>query len=136
MKRLARIALLILTFTCCAGGARATGYFGPAVYLDQGGKNVDASPEFYWELEVKRLARAVRGHWGIENGCHWVLDVTYREDESRIREAALRENFAWLNRFTWSLLKQRRDRTSIAMKRRSCGWDENYLLQILTGSTS
>jgi predicted transposase YbfD/YdcC len=87
-------------------------------------------------LEVKRLARAVRGHWGIENGCHWVLDVTYREDESRIREAALRENFAWLNRFTWSLLKQRRDRTSIAMKRRSCGWDENYLLQILTGSTS
>jgi predicted transposase YbfD/YdcC len=87
-------------------------------------------------LDVKRLARAVRGHWGIENGCHWVLDVTYREDESRIREAALRENFAWLNRFTLSLLKQRRDRTSIAMKRRSCGWDENYLLQILTGSTS
>jgi predicted transposase YbfD/YdcC len=87
-------------------------------------------------LDVKRLARAVRGHWGIENGCHWVLDVVYREDESRIREAALRENFAWLNRFTLSLLKQRRDRTSIAMKRRSCGWDENYLLQILTGSTS
>jgi predicted transposase YbfD/YdcC len=87
-------------------------------------------------MDVKRLARAVRGHWGIENGCHWVLDVTYREDESRIREAALRENFAWLNRFTLSLLKQHRDRTSIAMKRRSCGWDENYLLQVLTGSTS
>jgi predicted transposase YbfD/YdcC len=87
-------------------------------------------------MDVKRLARAVRGHWGIENSCHWVLDVTYREDESRIREAALRENFAWLNRFTLSLLKQHPDRTSIAMKRRSCGWDENYLLQVLTGSTS
>ena len=87
-------------------------------------------------MDVKRLARAVRGHWGVENGCHWVLDVTYREDESRIREETLRENFAWLNRFTLSLLKQHPDRTSIAMKRRSCGWDENYLMQVLTGSTS
>jgi predicted transposase YbfD/YdcC len=86
-------------------------------------------------MDVKRLARAVRGHWGIENSCHWVLDVTYREDESRIREKALRENFAWLNRFTLSLLKQHPDRTSLAMKRRSCGWNENYLLQVLTGST-
>src|SRR3954453_8084705 len=86
-------------------------------------------------MDVKRLARAVRGHWGIENGCHWVLDVTYREDESRIREETLRENFAWLNRFTLSLLKQHPDRTSIAMKRRSCGWDEDYLMQVLTGST-
>ena len=57
MKRVARIALLILTLACCAGGAHATGFYGPTVYLDEGGKNVDASPEFYWELEVKRLAR-------------------------------------------------------------------------------
>jgi predicted transposase YbfD/YdcC len=87
-------------------------------------------------LDVKRLARAVRSHWGIENGCHWVLDVTYREDQSRIRESTLRENFAWLNRFTLSLLKQHADRTSIVMKRRSCGWNENYLMQVITGSTS
>jgi predicted transposase YbfD/YdcC len=86
-------------------------------------------------MDVKRLARAVRGHWGIENSCHWVLDVTYREDESRIREEALRENFAWLNRFTLSLLKQHPDRASVAMKRRSCGWNENYLLQVITGAT-
>ena len=57
MKRFPRIAWLILTVSCGPGGAHATGYFGPAVYLDEGGKNVDASPEFYWELEVKRLAR-------------------------------------------------------------------------------
>jgi predicted transposase YbfD/YdcC len=86
-------------------------------------------------MDVKRLERAVRGHWGIENSCHWVLDVTYREDESRIREEALRENFAWLNRFTLSLLKQHPDRNSVAMKRRSCGWNDDYLLQVLTGST-
>ena len=86
-------------------------------------------------VAVKQFARAVRGHWGIENTCHWVLDMTFREDESRIREKTLRENFAWLNRFTLSLLKQHPDRTSIAMKRRSCGWNENYLLEVLTGAT-
>ena len=43
---------------------------------------------------VKRFARAVRGHWGIENTCHWTLDVTYREDESRIRDVNVRQNFA------------------------------------------
>jgi predicted transposase YbfD/YdcC len=86
-------------------------------------------------MGVKRFARAVRGHWGIENTCHWVLDMTYREDESRIRDQALRENFAWLNRFTLSLLKQHPDRTSLVMKRRSCGWNENYLIKVLTGAT-
>ena len=86
-------------------------------------------------MGVKRFARAARGHWGIENTCHWVLDLTYREDESRIRDKALRENFAWLNRFTLSLLKQHPDRDSLAMKRRSCGWKENFLLEVLTGAT-
>jgi len=86
-------------------------------------------------MGVKQFARAVRGHWGIENACHWVLDMTYREDDSRIRDEALRENFAWLNRFTLSLLKQHPDRTSFVMKRRSCGWNENYMLKVLAGAT-
>src|SRR4051812_43372563 len=85
---------------------------------------------------VKRFAHAVRSHWGIENACHWSLDVTYREDESRIRDRHLRENFAWLNRFTLSLLKQHPGRDSIVMKRRSCGWNEDFLLEVLTGSES
>jgi predicted transposase YbfD/YdcC len=86
-------------------------------------------------MDVKRFARAVRGHWGIENTCHWVLDMTYREDESRIREKVLRENFAWLNRFTLSLLKQHPDRASLVMKRRSCGWNEKFLLEVIAGAT-
>ncbi len=86
---------------------------------------------------VKRFARAVRSHWGIENTCHWSLDIAYREDESRLRERHLRENFAWLNRFTLSLLKQHPDKkTSLIMKRRSCGWNDDFLLQILTGQTT
>lgn len=87
-------------------------------------------------MGVQQFARAVRGHWGIENGCHWTLDMTFREDESRIREKNHRENFAWLNRLVLSLLKQHPSKQSIAMKRRSCGWDDNFLLEVLTGSTS
>ncbi|QVL33843.1 ISAs1 family transposase [Telmatocola sphagniphila] len=85
------------------------------------------------DLGVRNFARAVRGHWSVENGCHWILDVQYREDESRIREANLRENFAWLNRFSLSLLKQHKKKDSVAMKRRCCGWDDAFLLQVLTG---
>jgi predicted transposase YbfD/YdcC len=85
---------------------------------------------------VKRFARAVRSHWSIENSCHWTLDMTFREDESRIREPQIRENFAWLNRFTLSLLKQHPGKESIAMKRRSCGWSDDFLLEVLAGTTS
>lgn len=84
---------------------------------------------------VKRFAHAVRSHWGIENSCHWSLDVTYREDESRIRDKHLRENMAWLNRLSLSLLKQHPGRESVAMKRRSCGWSDDFLLQVLVGVT-
>jgi predicted transposase YbfD/YdcC len=85
-------------------------------------------------VKVKQFAHSVRSHWGIENSCHWCLDVTYREDESRIRDECLRANFAWLNRLTLSLLKQHPDKDSVAMKRRACGWNEDYMLQVLTGT--
>jgi predicted transposase YbfD/YdcC len=87
------------------------------------------------EVEVKQFARAVRGHWSIENSCHWTLDMTFREDESRLRERHLRENFAWLNRFALSLLKQHPGRQSLVMKRRSCGWSDTFLMEVVTGST-
>jgi predicted transposase YbfD/YdcC len=85
---------------------------------------------------VKRFARAVRSHWSIENSCHWSLDMIYREDESRIREPQMRENFAWLNRFTLSLLKQHPGKDSIAMKRRGCGWSDDFLLEVFAGTTT
>jgi predicted transposase YbfD/YdcC len=86
-------------------------------------------------VDVKQFARAVRSHWGIENSCHWSLDLTFREDESRIRERHLRENFGWLNRFALSLLKQHPGRQSLVMKRRSCGWSDAFLIEVVTGST-
>src|ERR1022692_2923814 len=88
------------------------------------------------KVGVKQFARAIRSHWGIENGCHWSLDMIYRDDESRIREPNMRENFAWLNRFTLSLLKQHPDKKqSTVMKRRSCGWSDDFLLEVITGTT-
>jgi predicted transposase YbfD/YdcC len=88
------------------------------------------------DRDVKRFAHAIRSHWGIENSCHWSLDITYREDESRIREKQLGEKFARLNRLTRSLLKQQSGRGSVAMKRRSCGWSDAYMMEVLTGSTN
>jgi predicted transposase YbfD/YdcC len=86
-------------------------------------------------VSVMQFAHAIRSHWGIENSCHWSLDMTYREDESRIRDPHIRENFAWLNRFTLSLLKQHPGKDSIVMKRRGCGWNENFMLEVLMGAT-
>ena len=83
---------------------------------------------------VKRFAHAIRSHWGVENTCHWSLDITYREDESRVRERHLGGNMAWLYRFTLSLLKQHPGRQSLVMKRRCCGWDDNFLLEVLAGA--
>ncbi len=85
---------------------------------------------------VKQFAHAVRSHWGIENSCHWSLDMTFREDESRIRDKQMRENMAWLNRFTLSLLRQHKNGKSMAMNRRRCGWNDETLLQVLTGTTT
>ena len=62
--------------------------------------------------------------------------MTFREDESRLRERNLRENFAWLNRFALSLLKQHPGRQSLVMKRRSCGWSDAFLMEIATSTVS
>jgi predicted transposase YbfD/YdcC len=102
------------------------------------GKETDEIRYYISSLSVgvKQFARAVRGHWGIENTCHWSLDVTYREDESRIREEHLRQNFAWINRFTLSLLKQHPGKDSLAMKRRCCGWNDDFLAEVLMGTST
>jgi predicted transposase YbfD/YdcC len=83
---------------------------------------------------VKQFARDVRGHWGIENSCHWSLVMTFRENESRIREPAIRENFSWMSRFLLSLLKQHPSKNTVVGRRRACGWDDSFLLEVLVGS--
>lgn len=82
-------------------------------------------------LGVKAFAGYIRGHWAIESTLHWCLDVTFREDESRVRDRTLANNLAWLKRFTISLLKQQDDKYSIAMRRRAAGWNCDYLAKVL-----
>ena len=82
-------------------------------------------------LNVAVFAKCVRNHWGIETTCHWSLDVTYNEDGLKSRNRLGTENMAWLRRFTLSLLKQHPGKMSLAMKRKSCGWNWNFLLQVL-----
>jgi predicted transposase YbfD/YdcC len=82
--------------------------------------------------KAKSLARAIRGHWGIENGLHWVLDVAFREDDSRVRKDNAPENLALLRRLAVSVLKQDRTlKVGIAAKRKCAGWDDDYLLHVL-----
>lgn len=85
---------------------------------------------------AKRFAAGVRGHWGIENSLHWVLDVTFNEDQSRVRKGHAAENLAWLRRFAISLLKRHPAKQSIRSKRLAAGWDNEFLLQVLTGQAT
>ncbi len=82
-------------------------------------------------MGVQRFAYAIRSHWSIENTLHWCLDVTFREDQSRVRDRLAADNLAWLKRFAISLLKQSQDKESIAMRRRMAGWNCTYLSQVL-----
>lgn len=86
-------------------------------------------------LSVKRMASAARGHWSIENSLHWVLDMTFNEDQSRIRKDHGAENFALLRRFAIGLIKQDTTKGSIRRKRKKAGWDDSFLLTMLKSMT-
>ena len=80
------------------------------------------------------LSERIRGHWSIENQCHWSLDVAFREDESRIRTDHGPENFGLLRKIALNLVKQERSRKmGIAASRKFAGWDNDYLLKVLSG---
>ncbi len=81
------------------------------------------------------FAHAVRSHWGIENSLHWVLDVAFREDDSRVRKGAAPENFAVLRHIALNMIKKETSlkKKSIKTKRLRAGWDNDYLLKVLNG---
>ena len=82
--------------------------------------------------DAARFGSAVRQHWGIENSLHWVMDVTFREDESRIRKDNGAENVSWLRRLAVTLIKHNATRkASIRQKRLRAGYDFEFLIEIL-----
>ena len=87
------------------------------------------------KLSGEAFANAVRNHWGIENSLHWQLDVTFGEDQCRIRRGHGDENFSTLRRTALSLLKKETSaKCGIKNKRLTAGWDDNYLEKVVFSS--
>ena len=79
------------------------------------------------------LVRAIRRHWRIENSLHWVLDVTFREDDSRVRDRTAARNFALVRKIALNLVaKDRGSRTSVRGRRKKAAWNDDYMRQIIT----
>ena len=84
--------------------------------------------------DAASIAQAVRNHWHVENALHWVLDVGFHEDQSRIRKDSAAENFSRLRRIALNSVNQNKTlKVGVKAKRRKAGWDEDYMLEILTG---
>ena len=83
--------------------------------------------------DARRVLSAVRKHWGIENSLHWVLDMAFAEDGSRVRKDHAPQNLATLRHLALNLLRQEKtDRNGVKARRLRAGWDNDFLLQVLT----
>ena len=81
--------------------------------------------------DVNDFSKAARSHWGVENSLHWCLDVTFREDHSRMRKDHSAENFAVVRHMVLNVLKNMPDKMSVARRRRHCSYDDDYLASVL-----
>lgn len=83
------------------------------------------------KLTAQRAGQIIRGHWSIENGLHYVLDVSFNEDQCRVRKDHGPENLSRLRRLTANLLRLNGSKRSIKGQRKRCGWSDEYLFQTL-----
>ena len=82
--------------------------------------------------DAKRLGEAVRAHWGIENGLHWVMDMVFRDDECRIRKHNAPANFATVKHMASNLLRRAPGKDSLRVKRKIAAWDDDFLAALVT----
>ena len=84
------------------------------------------------DVTAELIAGYIRGHWSVENQLHWILDVQFNEDQSRVRKGHAAENLSRVRRLALNLLQQEKTcKKGIAIKRRKAGWDNEYLLKVL-----
>ena len=83
------------------------------------------------DLDAERAGQAVRGHWAIENSLHWVLDVTFGDDQSRLRKEFRAKNMAVVRHFALNLVRAAKDKHSIRLRRKLATWTPTYLEQLL-----
>lgn len=109
----------------CVEATRAIGQKPPAIHRRYYLSSIK-------EPTAAQAAAIVRAHWGVENGLHWVLDIAFREDESRVRSKHAAENFGLIRKFALNMLKRERSaRIGIKGKRLKAGWDNDYLKKVL-----
>ena len=85
-------------------------------------------------LPPERLASTIRNHWRVENGLHWVLDVTFREDASRVRERNAVRNLALLRKIALNLVRADGSlKASLKGKRKSAAWDDHFMATLMAG---
>ena len=84
-------------------------------------------------MEAEAMAKLIRSHWGIENSCHWVLDVVFGEDDSRVRTGHAAETMGLLRRLSLNLLKREPSKQSLRMKRYRAAMDNDFALALLAG---
>ena len=84
------------------------------------------------KLDVKQFAKAVRGHWGVENTCHWVMDVIFKEDESRARSGHAAQNLGTTRGLAMNLIRQEAtNKRGIKGRVKRAAWDNSYLEKVL-----
>lgn len=110
------LVMVVRVVTCKATGAvsREVSYFISSLKPD-----------------ARKIGEAIRGHWSIENGLHWVLDVVFREDARRLYDRTVAENVAFMNRLAVSLLRGDPSKGSLKIKRKKAGWDMKFLAKLL-----
>src|SRR4051794_8156721 len=94
----------------------------------------DRDPLLFHQLrrDPAILGRAIRRHWSIENALHWVLDVTFREDDSRVRHRTAARNLALLRKIALNLVAaDRSSQTSLRGRRKKAAWNDDYMLRII-----
>ena len=101
--------------------------------VERDGKRTSETSYYICSIDAKVgvFSESARSHWGIENGLHWVMDVVFGEDRSRIRVGHAAENMSFLRRFVTTLLKRDTSKSSLKQKRKEATWDVRFLEKLL-----
>jgi len=84
------------------------------------------------DREAEFMVDAIRDHWGVENGLHWVMDMNFRDDECRVRKGNAPANFTTIKHIACNILRLAKGRMSMRQKRHKAAWNEDYLFELLT----